>query len=431
MTRQLPPPFPPQPPSTTGFHVMAKPSGPACNLDCTYCFYLEKDVLFPPKTRKHMSAQTLEAYIRNTIESSPASAPVIFTWQGGEPTLLGLDFYREALALQKKYGDGREIQNTFQTNGTLIDEAWAAFFAENRFLVGLSLDGPSELHDRYRRARSGAPTHARVMAALELLQRHGVAFNALACVNKETSRHPLDVYRFFKRHGVQFIQFIPIVERTPSARYAAGGFSLDGPPSQLMGAEPPASVTEWSVPAHDWGRFLTTIFEEWRRGDVGSVYVMNFEWSLAAFMRLPGVVCVHQETCGRAVIAEHNGDVYSCDHFVYPEYRLGNLNTDSLAAMIDSARQTAFGRSKSETLPRQCKRCKYLQGCWGGCPKHRFVNSKDGEPGLNYLCAGYFHYLHHIAPFLKLMAELIAKGRSPAEIMGMTIHVLGRQPDAV
>jgi len=410
-------------PGSTGFHVMAKPSGPACNLACDYCFYLEKESLFPLKQQRRMPPEVLDATIRNTIASTPPELPVVFTWQGGEPALPGLDFYRHAVELQRAYGAGRSIRNTFQTNGTLIGEDWARFFAEHDFLIGLSLDGPAEIHDRSRRYRSGAPSHHLVMAALERLQRAGVAFNIMACVNRHSSQQPLEIYRFFKRHGVQFIQFIPIVERLAGPEYAAAGFSLEGPD----GTE--AAMASFAVAPLAWGRFLTAIFEEWRRRDVGAVHVMNFEWSLAAFMGAPGVVCVHRENCGRAVVAEHNGDVYSCDHFVYPEYKLGNLKRDGLAAMIDSARQQAFGRAKSQTLPAQCRACKYLGGCWGGCPKHRFIKTADGESGLNYLCAGYRHYLHHIAPFLKLIAGLIREGRAPAEIMQMDILVAGRQAD--
>ena len=400
---------------------MAKPSGPACNLACEYCFYLEKEALFAGKQSRRMTPDVLEAYIRNTIASSPPEGPIVFTWQGGEPALLGLDFYKQAVELQSEYGAGQAIQNTFQTNGTLIDENWAAFFAENKFLVGLSLDGPAQIHDRARRYRSGAPSHHLVMTAMEHLQRAGVAFNILACVDRHSSQHPLEIYRFFKQHGVEFVQFIPIVERLAGPAYAAAGFTLEGPDEKEE-----AMMAPFAVEPLAWGRFLTDIFEEWRRHDVGTVYVMNFEWSLAAYMGEPGVVCVHQENCGRAVIAEHNGDVYSCDHFVYPEYKLGNLTHDSLAAMIDTERQQAFGRAKSETLPAQCRACKYLGGCWGGCPKHRFTKTADGEPGLNYLCEGYTHYLHHVAPFMKLIAQLIRQGRAPAEIMQMNILVAGR-----
>jgi uncharacterized protein len=408
-------------PSNKPFHVMAKPSGPACNLACDYCFYLEKENLFPDRHSRRMSPEVLQAYIRNTIDSSPPDSPVTFTWQGGEPTLLGLDFYRRAVKLQRLYGAGRTIENSFQTNGTLIDDDWAAFLAKHNFLVGLSLDGPADIHDLSRTYRSGAPTHHLVMAAMERLQRVGAAFNVMACVDRYTSRHPLEIYHFFKQHSVAFVQFIPIVERLAGQRHAEAGFTFEGPDGESGSILAPFAVEPLA-----WGRFLTDVFEEWRRYDVGKVFVMNFEWSLAAFMGKPGVVCVHQKTCGRAVIAEHNGDVYSCDHFAYPDYKLGNLTSDSLATMIDSARQQAFGNAKSDTMPAQCRACNYLGGCWGGCPKHRFLKAADGEPGLNYLCEGYTHYLHHIAPFLKLIADLIQVGRQPEEIMQMNIMVQGR-----
>jgi uncharacterized protein len=410
-------------PSSQPFHVMAKPSGPACNLKCDYCFYLEKEALFPAAQRRRMSDETLEAYVVNTLRSSPAGQPVMFTWQGGEPTLLGIAFFERAVALQKKYGDSRRIGNSLQTNGVLIDDDWAKFLADNKFLVGLSLDGPAEFHDSYRRDNAGRPTHARVMTALERLQRHKVDVNILACVDARTSKHPDEVYRFFKASGVDYIQFIPIVERHPSTRYAEMGLVLDGPPplSPEIGTN---MVTDWSVAATDWGRFLTAVFEDWRRHDVGSVYVMNFEWSLAAYMNQPGVVCVYQENCGRALIAEHNGDVFSCDHFAYPAYRLGNLHSANLADMVDSVQQKDFGRAKSKHLPGQCRSCKYLRGCWGGCPKHRFLPTADGEPGLNYLCAGHLLYLRHIEPYIKLMADLIRRGRAPRDMMGMDIQIV-------
>lgn len=399
-------------PSSTGFHVMAKPSGPSCNLDCSYCFYLEKEALFPERKQRRMSDAVLEAYIRNTIASTPQWSPVLFAWQGGEPTLLGLDFYRRAVALQRKYGEGRKIENTFQTNGTLIDEDWAQFLAEHGFLVGLSLDGPAEIHDRFRRYRSGAPSHHLVMAALERLQRHGVEYNVLACVDSHSSQHPLTTYRFLKQHGVEFIQFTPIVERMASGAFAEAGLDLQGPVS-----DPAAKVAPFSVRPKAWGEFLTAVFDEWRRKDIGRVFVMNFEWSLAAWLDQPGVVCVHQPECGRAIVAEHNGDVYSCDHFVYPEYKLGNLTRDSLAVLVDSTRQQAFGTAKSDSLPDQCRQCPFLKACWGGCPKHRFLTTPGGQGGLNYLCEGYAHYLRHATPVLLRMGQLLQAGRDPAEIM--------------
>jgi len=401
---------------------MAKPSGPACNLDCTYCFYLEKEALFDARATRRMSPEVLEAYIRGTIAATPAHQAVLFPWQGGEPTLLGIAFYQRAVALQRQYGAGRKIENSFQTNGTLIDDDWAKFLAENGFLVGLSLDGPAEIHDRYRRYRSGAPTHQLVMAALERLQRHGVNYNVLACVDAHSAQQPLEVYRFLKRHGVEFIQFTPVVERLADKDYAGKGFDLEGPGG--TGAE----LAEFTVKPEDWGRFLATVFDDWRRTDVGRVFIMNFEWSLAGLMKQPGVVCVHLPECGRALIVEHNGDVYSCDHFAYPEYKLGNLTTETVTAMVDSTRQRAFGKAKKDTLPGQCRSCAHLELCWGGCPKHRFLETKDGEAGLNYLCAGYTHYLDHVTPWLKTLAALLRAGRDPALIMRMQVPVAPALP---
>lgn len=398
--------------ASTGFHVMAKPSGPACNLDCDYCFYLEKDSLFEPRKQRRMSDDVLEAYVHNTIASTPPSQPVLFAWQGGEPTLMGLDFFRRAMRLQKKHGTGRVIENTFQTNGTLITDEWAAFLADNHFLVGLSLDGPEFVHDRHRRYRTGAGSHARVMAALERLQRRGAEYNVLACVDSHSARYPLETYRFLRTNGVRFIQFTPIVERLADSGYAASGLTLQGPSGPGS-----AAIAPFTVGASDWGRFLSDVFDEWRSSDVGSVFVMNFEWALASLIGVPGIVCVHQQDCGRALAAEHNGEVYSCDHYVYPEFRLGNLVDTSLAAMVESSRQIEFGKAKSATLPTLCRKCPVLESCWGGCPKHRFLETPDGEPGLNYLCEGYRQFFSHAAPALERIRELISAGRPAADVM--------------
>lgn len=397
------------------FHLMAKPSGPACNLDCSYCFYLDKEALFDTRGTRRMSPDTLEAYVRQTIAATPADAEVAFTWQGGEPTLLGLDFYVRAVALQRRHGAGRVITNAFQTNGILIDADWARFLAEHDFLVGLSLDGPAHVHDRWRRHANGRPTHARVMQALRHLQDHGVAYNVLACVDANSAQHPDEIYAFLKEAGVRHIQFTPVVERLAGAADRARGFDLNGP-----GRDTDAALAPFSVPPLAWGQFLTSVFNHWRRHDVGEVFVMNFEWTLANAVGAPGVVCHHQPTCGRALIAEHDGSVYACDHFAYPEYRLGSLHDTSLAAMVDSTRAREFGLAKRDTLPGQCRACPHLSQCWGGCPKHRFATTLDGEPGLNHLCAGYAHYFAHVTPWIATLAALLAHGRDPALVMQLS-----------
>jgi uncharacterized protein len=396
------------------FHLMAKPSGPACNLDCSYCFYLDREALFDRKGTRRMSPEVLDAYVRQTIAATPAGASVDFTWQGGEPTLLGIDFYARAVELQRRYGQGRTITNAFQTNGTLIDDDWARFLAEHGFLVGLSLDGPAHVHDRWRRYANGKPTHALVMAALERLQRHGAQYNVLACVDAHSQHYAGEVYRFLTGAGVEFIQFTPVLERLAGAADRARGFDLNGP-----GAADDAKLAPYSVSPLGWGRFLAEVFDVWRRADVGRVYVMNFEWTLASAVGAPGVVCHHQPECGRALIVEHDGSVYNCDHFALPEYRLGQITRDSLAAMVDSTAAHAFGKAKHRDLPGQCRRCPHLTSCWGGCPKHRFATTLDGEAGLNHLCAGYAHYFGHTAPWIATLATLLAQGRDPALIQTM------------
>ncbi len=385
---------------TRAFHAMAKPAGADCNLHCTYCFYLKKALLYPGKRLRRMNDVTLEAYVRGYIDATREEDEVAFTWQGGEPTLLGLDFYRKAVDLQTSYGQGRKISNSFQTNGMLIDENWCLFFLENDFLVGLSLDGPDYIHNAYRRTAAGGPSHDRALRALRMLRHYGVRFNVLACVNRKSSEEPLWVYESLRDSGARYIQFLPVVER-PAGRTD--------------------TVTEWSVRPEDYGNFLTAVFDRWIRRDVGATFVMNFEWALANFMELPGTVCHHQPTCGRSVIVEHNGDVYSCDHFVYPEYMRGNIFNRSFADILDDPAQEDFGKRKFSTLTEQCRDCKMLKGCWGGCPKHRFAETDDGEPGQSYLCKGYYHFFGHIVPHIKAMAELIHAGRPASDIMGATL----------
>jgi len=401
-----------------GLHLMAKPVGPICNLDCHYCFYLEKEQLQPRNSRFRMSDEVLRAYVRRYIEAQ-ASPEVEFTWQGGEPTLLGLEFFQRARAYQREFATGKLIRNTLQTNGTLLDDAWCAFLAQEDFTVGISLDGPRALHDRYRPDKRGRSSFDQVMHGLGLLQKHAVPYNVLVTVARETARHPLDVYRFLKDAGVRHIQFNPVVERSPTPSDAARGQHFATPPElRLRDRQAPQAsvVTEQSVEAQTYGNFLATIFDEWVRHDVGSIHVMNFEWALAAWCQLPASVCLFAPRCGKAAIVEHDGSLYSCDHYMYPEYRLGNILEQDPAALLDSPAQTAFGAAKENTLPSYCQRCDYLFACHGECPKNRFIETPDGKPGLNYLCAGYKTYFRHITPYMNAMAKLLAHGQ-PADLI--------------
>ena len=400
----------------TGFHIMAKPIGPTCNLRCEYCFYCEKEALFSGEQNFRMSDEILEAYIRENIALNSAAPEIPFAWQGGEPTLLGLDFFRKVLELQAKYGNGATITNALQTNGTLLDEEWCRFLAEYKFLVGLSLDGPEDIHDRYRVDRGGKPTFQRVMRALKLMRKHDVAFNILACVPKETSKRPLDVYRFFKEQDAQFIQFIPIVERMPDAKARELGLELATPPSATEKTDT-HSVSPWSVEPEAYGDFLITIFDEWVRNDVGSVSVMNFEWALFTWLGNESPVCHFAPRCGRSLIIEHNGDLYSCDHYVYPEYRLGNILDGDIAKIVSLPRQSDFGACKQTALPETCRDCKALFACNGGCPKHRFLESHSGEPGLNYLCKGYKKFFTHANKYMKVMVDLLGHGQPASLVM--------------
>ena len=394
-------------------HILAKPVGPLCNLNCEYCFYTEKQALFPEHNSFHMSDTVLETFISKYIASC-GGLVIPFVWQGGEPTLLGLEFFKKAVALQQKYANGKKIANSLQTNGVLLNDEWCEFLKVNNFLVGLSLDGPEEIHDRYRVNREGQPSFHKVMQGLELLKAHQVVFNVLSCVTKESSKQPLEVYQFFKNNGAQFIQFIPIVER--QADTAAIEMGLRHATLASLYRESQPSVTEWSVEPEDYGDFLIKIFDEWVRHDVGSIHVMNFEWALEAWLGIPASVCVFAEQCGTAVIMEHNGDIYSCDHYVYPEYRLGNLATASIPEMMDSEKQRRFGQNKTAFLPQLCKGCEVEFACHGECPKHRFLQTADGERGLNYLCAGYKKYFRHIHPYMKVMRKLIENDLPAAQV---------------
>ena len=396
------------------FHVLTKPIGPICNLECKYCFYLEKEKLYPGEDSWRMSDAVLEKYVREYIRSQPV-AEINFAWQGGEPTLLGVDFFRKVVALQKKFADGKTISNAIQTNGTLLDDEWCEFLAAEKFLVGLSVDGPRELHDRYRVDKNQKPTFDKVMRGLEFLKKHRVDFNTLTVVNRANSQSPLEVYRFLKSIGSEFLQFIPLVERTGN------------PETSLPLAEPPlpndaptsSSVTEWSVRAEDYGHFLCAIFDEWVRRDVGTTFVQLFDTALGNWMGLGSSLCVFAEKCGAALAIEHNGDLYSCDHYVYPRYKLGNVMNHSLGAMLNSPAQIKFGNDKLDALPKFCRACEVRFACNGECPKHRFIATPDGEAGLNYLCPAYKKFFDHIDPHMKTMARLLQAERAPSEIMAL------------
>ncbi|MCS7310389.1 MAG: anaerobic sulfatase maturase [Armatimonadetes bacterium] len=375
------------------FHVMLKPTGAACNLDCQYCFYLRKEALYPGVSSR-MSEEVLEAFTREYLQAQ-CVPEVHFTWQGGEPTLLGLDFFRRAVQLQRQYArPDVTVYNALQTNGVLLDDEWCRFLKENCFLVGLSLDGPKDLHDAYRVDKRGRATFDKVYRALKLLQKHKVEYNVLCVVNRLNSQHPLRVYRFFRREGVRFIQFIPAVEPTPE-----GG------------------VTEWTVPSQAWGEFLCAVFDEWVRRDVGRVFVQHFDVALEAWLGMEPSLCVHARTCGGCLAMERNGDLFSCDHYVSPHYFLGNIREMPLAQMVASPFQRQFGRDKWERLPRYCRECEVLFVCHGGCPKDRFAHTPDGEEGLNYLCEGYKRFFTHIAPYMREMARLIRAGQPASRIM--------------
>jgi uncharacterized protein len=385
------------PPAPAAFHVMLKPRGAICNLDCTYCYYLAKEMLYPG-SRFTMARELLENYTRQYIQAQPGPE-VTFTWQGGEPTLLGLAFFEQAVQLQQQYArPGLTIHNAIQTNGVLLDDEWCRFFQAHNFLVGLSLDGPRELHDTYRVDKGGRPTFERVMGAVSRLQQHQVEYNILATVHAANAPYPLEVYRFLRDEvGARFLQFIPIVERSGDGNY-------DG-------------VRPYSVSGRAYGDFLIAIFNEWVRRDVGRVFVQIFDVALAAWAGLPPGLCIFAESCGTALALEHNGDLYSCDHFVEPAYHLGNIEQDLLLDMVTSERQQAFGRAKRDSLPQYCRACEVRFVCNGGCPKDRFLTTPQGEPGLNYLCAGYRAFFNHIDRPMRVMATELKAGRPPANIM--------------
>ena len=396
------------------FHVMAKPAGSTCNLDCKYCFYLSKERLPKGPGTGEMSDDTLELFIKQYIEGV-TEPEVVFSWQGGEPTLRGIGFFRRVVALQKKYAKANQrVENDLQTNGVLIDEDWAAFLKEHRFLVGLSIDGPRELHDAYRVNKGGAPTFDKVMNAANLLRKHGVRFNTLTCVHRVNATRPLDVYRFLRRElDSTAIQFIPIVEpkdfetRAPQARDQST-LPIVGTPAAHPG-HPDSVVTDWSVDPDEYGYFLSRVFDEWLRKDLGKVLVSHFETLVAQHMGMPSQMCIYSEFCGKNVAIEHDGSLYSCDHYVYPEYRLGSLREKPLDQMVFSPTQVKFGYAKSETLPRYCRECPFKADCWGECPRNRLIRTPDGEPGLNYLCSGLRRFFKHALPAVERIAADIRR----------------------
>jgi uncharacterized protein len=401
------------------FHLLAKPSGSTCNIDCRYCFFLSKEALYPNDAHR-MSDATLEAYIRQLLESHRLPE-VTVAWQGGEPTLMGVAFFRKAVALVEKHRrPGQQVRHTFQTNGILLDDEWCAFLAENQFLVGLSVDGPRDVHDTNRVTRGGHGTFDLVMKGWQQLRKHRVDFNVLCTVNSANQDHGRRVYQFFRDElGATWIQFIPIVERaTPETIDVANlGWSAGPRRKRLLYTQTGSLVTHRSVGGEQYGRFLVDVFEEWVRRDVGRVYVQLFDVTLEAYFGRYKL-CIHAPTCGNGPALEHNGDLYACDHFVEPRFKLGNIHETHMLQLLASPEQRRFGRDKLDTLTRQCRACEVRSVCNGGCPKDRFSNSQDGEPGHNYLCAGLYRFFTHTRPAMQRMAELFSRGRAPAEVMG-------------
>lgn len=392
-------------------YIMTKAAGSSCNLACKYCYYLEKNNLYKdrqPDKRFILTDELLEKFIEMYIESQ-TTPQVLFCWHGGESLMRPLSFYKKVVELQKKYARGRIIDNTIQTNGTLLNDEWCRFFKDNNWLVGVSVDGPQEFHDEYRKNKRGAPSFRKVMQGIDLLKKHGVEWNALAVVNDFNGDYPLDFYHFFKEIECRYIQFTPIVERIiprKDGRYLASPMDAQDIP-----------LADFSVSPEQWGNFLCTIFDEWVRNDVGEYFIQIFDATLANWIGEQPGVCSMAKTCGHAGVMEYNGDVYSCDHFVFPEYKLGNIRTHTLIEMMFSERQQKFGNDKFDKLPSQCRNCKYLFACNGECPKNRFAITADGEPGLNYLCAGYRKYFEHVAPYMDFMANELKNQRPPANVM--------------
>lgn len=394
-------------PFSKPLYVLAKPVGASCNLRCKYCYYLEKAHLYRNAPARVMSDELLERFVQEYIQAQTMSQ-VLFTWHGGEPLMRPLSFYRKAVALQEKYAFGRQIDNTIQTNGTLLTDEWCEFFKEHNWLVGISIDGPQEFHDEYRRTASDKPSWQKVMRGIRLLRKHGVEWNAMAVVNDFNAGYPLEFYHFFKEMGAKYIQFAPVVERMAAH---SDGRHL----ATLVDQECP--VADFSVSPAQWGDFLCAIFDEWVRHDVGQTYVEIFDCTLANWVGGRPGICVYAKECGHAGVMEFNGDVYSCDHFVFPEYKLGNIRDKTLVEMLYGEQQRQFSCLKHATLPKQCKECEWEFACHGECPKNRFVNDRYGNPGLNYLCSGYRHFYEHVAPYMDFMKKEFMNQRPPANVM--------------
>ena len=395
-------------PFSRPLYIMAKPAGALCNLACDYCYYLEKSKLYPHHPASVMSDDLLEKFVEEYILSQTVPQ-VLFTWHGGETLMRPLSFYQKAMDLQRKYANGRMIDNCIQTNGTLLTDEWCRFFHDNHWLVGVSIDGSQKYHDAYRKNRRGAPSFAQVMKGIELLNKYNVEWNAMAVVNRLNADAPLEFYHFFKQIACRYIQFAPVVERIlPHA---------DGRHLAAVDEGNSEGLASFSVLPGQWGDFLCTLFDEWVRKDVGSYFIQLFDATLANWVGEQPGVCTLAPVCGQAGVMEFNGDVYACDHFVFPQYKLGNIYSDSLVGMMYGERQMRFGEAKRASLPDQCRQCPYLFACNGECPKNRFCTTKDGEPGLNYLCKGYYQFFAHVAPYMDFMKNELLAQRPPANIM--------------
>ena len=403
------------------FHVLAKPTGAVCNLDCQYCFFLSKEMLYPG-SRFRMADELHEAYIRQLLEAHAKAPEVMVAWQGGEPTMMGLDFFRRSVALERTYAKpGQRILNTIQTNGTLLDDEWGEFLKANDFLVGISIDGPRQMHDAYRVDKGGKPTFDRVMAGLDVLKRHAVDWNVLATIHAVNGDHGRKVYTFCRDElGATFLQFIPIIERATEETFAVAetgwGDTVQGRP---LYKQEGSLVTHRSVTPEQYGRFMIDVFEEWVRHDIGTVYVQMFDTALANWCGEPGGMCVHAKTCGQQLAIEHTGDLYSCDHFVEPDYLLGNIKDTPMLELVLSPQQQKFGQDKLDTLTQFCLDCDVRFACNGGCPKDRFATARSGETGQHFLCPSYQEFFHHVSRPMQMMVELLRACRPPSELMAI------------